>query len=58
MSLRVKDSSVEKSCGGEVVDFIFSKDASIKIYDTLLVEDTNKTIPKSIQHLIDNEFYI
>ena len=27
MSLRVKDSSVEKSGDGEIVDFIFSKDA-------------------------------
>ena len=29
MSLRVEDSSVEKSADGEIVDFIFSKDASI-----------------------------
>ena len=31
MSLRVKDSSVEKSADGEIVDFIFSKDASIVV---------------------------
>ena len=42
MSLRVEDSSVEKSKDGEIVDFIFSKDASIAKYDTLLVEDKNK----------------
>lgn len=58
MSLRVKDSSVEKSDGGAVVDFIFSKDASVGIYDIILVEDKNKRIPKSIQHLISNSFYI
>ena len=28
MSLRVEDTSVEKSNDGEIVDFIFSKDAS------------------------------
>ena len=39
MSLRVEDTSVEKSNDGEIVDFIFSKDASIAKYDTLLVED-------------------
>ena len=44
MTLRVKDSSVEKSSDGEVVDFIFAKDASISKYDTLLVEDKGKTI--------------
>lgn len=42
MTLRVKDSSVEKSSDGEVVDFIFAKDASISKYDTLLVEDKVK----------------
>ncbi len=35
MSLRVEDTSVEKSNDGEIVDFIFAKDASIKKYDTL-----------------------
>lgn len=57
MSLRVKDSSVEKSKDGEIVDFIFSKDASIAKYDTLLVEDKNKKIPECIKHLISNSFY-
>lgn len=58
MSLRVEDSSVEKSDGGEVVDFIFSKEASKKTYDTLLVEDKEKAIPDSIKNLIDSRFYI
>lgn len=58
MSLRVEDTSVEKSDDGEIVDFIFSKDASITRYDTLLVEDKNKTIPESIKHLINNNFTI
>ncbi len=57
MSLRVEDSSVEKSNDGEVVDYIFSKDASVAKYDTLLVEDKNKIIPKSILHLIKESFY-
>lgn len=57
MSLRVEDSSVEKSNEGEIVDFIFSKDASMAKYDMLLVEDKRKSIPKSIKHLISEEFY-
>lgn len=57
MSLRVKDSSVEKSGDGEIVDFIFSKDASVARYDTLLVEDKSKTIPSCIKHLINDDFY-
>ena len=57
MSLRVEDSSVERSNGGEIVDFIFSKDASMKLYDTILVEDKNKKIPESIHHLIKEDFY-
>lgn len=58
MSLRVEDSSVEKSADGEIVDFIFSKDASIMKYDTLLVKDEQKTIPKSVWHLLDDTFLI
>ena len=57
MSLRVKDSSVERSNDGDVVDFIFSKDASVAKYDTLLVEDKSKTIPSCIKHLINDDFY-
>ena len=57
MSLRVKDSSVKKSGDGEIVDFIFSKDASVARYDTLLVEDKSKTIPSCIKHLINDDFY-
>ena len=48
---------MEKSNGGESVDFIFSKDASVAKYDTLMVEDKNKTIPDSIKHLISEKFY-
>ena len=57
-SLRIEDSSAEKSNDGDIVDFIFSKDASMTKYDTLLVEDKHKTIPKSIKHLISDSFYI
>lgn len=57
MSLRVEDSSVAKSNDGEIVDFIFSKDASVAKYDTLLVEDKHKSIPESIKHLLNEKFY-
>ena len=57
MSLRVKDSSVEKSNDGEIIDFIFSKDASLAKYDILLVEDKDKKIPDCIKHLISDSFY-
>ena len=57
MSLRVEDSSVEKSDGGDIVDFIFSKDASRDKYDSLLVKDEQKVIPECIRHLISDDFY-
>lgn len=57
MSLRVKDSSVEKSNDGEIIDFIFSKNASVAKYDILLVEDKDKKIPDCIKHLISDSFY-
>ena len=56
MSLRFEDSSIEKSNCGEIVDFIFSKDASVSKYDTLLVEDKSKTIPDCVRHLLSAEF--
>ena len=57
MSLRVEDSSVEKSNDEEVVDFIFSRDASVSRYETLLVKDESKNIPNCIKHLIKENFY-
>lgn len=57
MSLRVEDSSVEKSTDGEIVDFIFSKDASIAKYETLLVRDQSKKLPDHIKDLLNNELY-
>ena len=57
MSLRVEGSSLEKSNDGEIVDFIFSKDASVSKYENLLVKDEHKTIPESIRHLISDSFY-
>ena len=57
MSLRVEDSSVEKSNDGEVVDFIFFRDASVSRYETLLVKDESKNIPNCIKHLIKENFY-
>lgn len=57
MSLRVEDSSVEKSNDGEVVDFIFFRDASVSRYETLLVKDESKNIPNCIKHFIKENFY-
>ena len=54
MSLRVEDSSVEKSANGEIVDFIFSKDASVTKYDILLIKDEGKTIPANVRHLLSD----
>lgn len=57
MSLRVEDSSVEKSADGEIIDFIFSKDASVAKYDTVLVKDERKTIPKNVQAFLNDKFF-
>lgn len=57
MSLRVEDSSVEKSTDGDIVDFIFAKDASKAKYSDLIVKDESKNIPDSVRHLIDDNFY-
>lgn len=57
MSLRVEDSSVRKSNDGYIIDFIFSKEACLTQYDSLLVEDKRKSIPKCIRHLINDSFY-
>lgn len=54
MSLRVEDSSVEKSNGGDIVDFIFCKDASLEKYNKILVSDNNKTIPESVKEMISD----
>ena len=57
MSLRVEDSSVEKIADGEIIDFIFSKDASVAKYDTVLVKDERKTIPKNVQAFLNDKFF-
>lgn len=57
MTLRVKDSSVEKSTDGDIVDFIFTKEASNGKYCNLIVKDESKNIPDSVRHLIDDSFY-
>ena len=51
-TLRVKDRSIDMSVDGEIVDFIFMKDASLSTYNTLMFADANKTFSKSIQSLI------
>lgn len=57
MSLRVEDSSVAKSADGDIVDFIFAKDASKAKYSDLVFADEHKSIPNSVSHLIDKKFY-
>lgn len=57
MSLRVEDSSVKKSTDGEIVDFIFEKDASKAKYSNLIVKDESKNIPDRVRHLINESFY-
>ena len=57
MSLRVEDSSVEKSKDGYIGDFMLSKDGSVAEYDSRLFEDKHKAIPESIKHLISDSFY-
>ena len=57
MSLRVEDSSIGRSNGGEIVDFIFVKDASKTKYDTLLVKDKNKAVPDCVHQLISESFW-
>ena len=57
MSLRVEDSSIERSNGGNIVDFIFAKEACIDKYNKILVSDKNKTIPDCVKHLINSELY-
>lgn len=57
MSLRVEDSSVAKSADGDIVDFIFVKDASKAKYNDLVFADEHKSIPNSVSYLIDKKFY-
>ena len=57
MSLRIEGKSIDWSLDGDIVDFIFCKDASIDKYDSLLVKDDNKKIPLSVKHLVNPKFY-
>lgn len=52
-TLRVKDRAIENSDDGDIVDFIFMRDASKEKYDMLLFADPDKNIPKSIKELLD-----
>ena len=56
-TLRVKDKSIDISTDGDIVDFIFMKDASVSAYDHLQFADPNKQIPKSVETLILPSFY-
>lgn len=52
-SLRAEDSSVQKSRDGEIVDFIFSREATHDKYGTVLYADERKTIPDGIRHMLE-----
>lgn len=52
-TLRVNDKVVEQSRDIEFVDFIFSKDAASKEYDTLCYAANGKQIPQSIRHMLN-----
>ena len=56
-TLRVKDQSVERSNDGEIVDFIFMREAVTDIYKTLTFADSNKKIPNTIESMIAPSFY-
>lgn len=56
-TLRVNDKAVEKSKDGEIVDFIFVRDASIDTYHDVLLADQSKVIPQEIFDLLDEKFY-
>lgn len=56
-TLRVNDRSVEKSAGGEIVDFIFVRDASLNTYEKLIVSDSDKKLPNEIRNIVDSRFF-
>lgn len=51
-SLRVNDKSIERSGGGEFVDFIFVRDASRPKYSLRTYEDKAKEIPEVVKSFI------
>lgn len=56
-SLRVKDKSLNLSSGGEIVDFIFSKNAEETLYSKLCFCDKGKTFPDEIKSIISRDLY-
>ena len=56
-TLRVKDNAIDISKDGEIVDFIFMKDASVSTYSTLLFADDSKEIPKVLEGIINPSFF-
>lgn len=57
-TLRVNDSSIENSTEAELVDFIFSRDASVDKYDTINYSDKNKTFPNEIIPMLSENIQI
>jgi hypothetical protein len=52
MTLRVKDKAIEKSNGGDFVDFVFVRDASDSVYSTTTFTDESKAIPDNVKKLL------
>ena len=56
-TLRVKDRSIENSLGGDVVDFIFKKEASTTRYTELVVADEKKVLPDCLYGIVADCFF-
>ena len=57
MSLRVKDRAVENSVGGDIVDFIFCKNAGDSIYKEITFRDDTKVVPEVARKVVDRRFW-
>ena len=56
-TLRVKDRAIDVSQDGEIVDFIFMKDASLSKYNQVLFADKGKQIPETVFDYLDPMLY-
>lgn len=54
-TLRVRDSSIERSADAKPVDFIFRRDAADPLYDTVTYRAENTLPPDSVKPLLSEE---
>lgn len=54
-SLRIKDKAIESCTDGDIVDFIFLKNAEETKYSHIAFKDKHKDIPLSIKNLLSDE---